>query len=170
MTQTIQLNDTQWTQVIFAAPTTIISDKGTIYVSEDPNGANSFPVLGQVTLADGTYYMRTILGSFEISTTEAILTGATGAATPPVINNTNNNTVDMTGVQLPIQNNVNVPPAQPAINVQPANAAVNIEVSAVIKDIIDAMAMSAALFVAIPQGQQPTTQNIPAGKYGLRVV
>ena len=177
MAQNILLNDTQWTQVDLANPTTIISNKSTILISEDPNGANSFSLLGQTTLVDGTYYMKTLMGSFEITATEAIITGSSAAAVPPVINNNNN--IDMTGIQLPIQNNVNVPPAQPAINVQPAQPAINvqaapaavtIEVTRVMQDIIDAMAMSAALFVAIPQGQQPSTQNIPAGKYGLRIV
>lgn len=168
MAQNILLNDTQWTQVDLANPTTIISNKGNILISEDPNGANSFSLLGQTTLVDGTYYMKTLMGSFEITATEAIITGSSAAAVPPIVNNNNN--IDMTGIQLPIQNNVNVPPAQPAINVQAAPAAVNIEVTKVMQDIIDAMAMSAALFVAIPQGQQPSTQNIPAGKYGLRIV
>lgn len=184
MAQNILLNDTQWTQVDLANPTTIISNKSTILISEDPNGANSFSLLGQTTLVDGTYYMKTLMGSFEITATEAIITGSSAAAVPPVINN--NNTVDMTGIQLPIQNNVNVPPAQPAINVQPANptinvqpsnpainvqaapAAVTIEVTRVMQDIIDAMAMSAALFVTF-QGA-PSTNNIPNGKYGLRIV
>ena len=170
MAQNILLNDTQWTQVDLANPTTIISNKGTILISEDPNGANSFSLLGQTTLVDGTYYMKTLMGSFEITATEAIITGSSAAAVPPIVNNNNN--IDMTGIQLPIQNNVNVPPAQPVVqnNVQAAPAAVTIEVTRVMQDIIDAMAMSAALFVSIPQGQQPSTQNIPAGKYGLRIV
>lgn len=175
MAQNILLNDTQWTQVDLANPTTIISNKSTILISEDPNGANSFSLLGQTTLVDGTYYMRTLMGSFEITATEAIITGSSAAAVPPVINNNNN--IDMTGIQLPIQNNVNVPPAQPAINVQPSNPAINvqaapaavtIEVTRVMQDIIDAMAMSAALFVTF-QGA-PSTNNIPNGKYGLRIV
>lgn len=175
MAQNILLNDTQWTQVDLANPTTIISNKSTILISEDPNGANSFSLLGQTTLVDGTYYMKTLMGSFEITATEAIITGSSAAAVPPVINNNNN--IDMTGIQLPIQNNVNVQPAQPAINVQPANPAINvqaapaavtIEVTRVMQDIIDAMAMSAALFVTF-QGA-PSTNNIPNGKYGLRVV
>lgn len=173
MTQTIQLNSTQWQQIVLVDITTILANAGGVLISEQANGANAISNMGQFTLDAGTYYMKAQNPSgTSISLTDKIVTGAAAVAAPPVINNTNNNTVDMTGVQLPIQNNVNVPPAQPIVqnNVQAAPAAVNIEVTKVMQDIIDAMAMSAALFVSIPQGQQPSTQNIPAGKYGLRIV
>ena len=171
MTQTIQLNSTQWQMIDLQAPTTILANAGGVWISEQQNGANALSNMGQFTLDAGTYYMRAQNPSgISISLTDKIITGAAAAAVPPVINNNNN--IDMTGIRLPIQNNINVPPAQPIVqnNVQAAPAAVTIEVTRVMQDIIDAMAMSAALFVSIPQGQQPSTQNIPAGKYGLRIV
>ena len=161
MAQNILLNDTQWTQVDLANPTTIISNKGNILISEDPNGANSFSLLGQTTLVDGTYYMKTLMGSFEITATEAIITGSSAVAAPPV-----NVTNQVNPAQ--VNNNVQVNPTPIQNNVQAAPAAVTIEVTRVMQDIIDDMKMSAALFVTF-QGA-PSTQNIPNGKYGLRIV
>lgn len=164
MTQTIQLNATQWQQIVLVDITTILANAGGVLISEQANGANAISNMGQFTLDAGTYYMKAQNPSgTSISLTDKIVTGAAAVAAPPV---------NVTNQVVPAQvnNNIQVNPAPIQNNVQAAPAAVNIEVSAVIKDIIDAMAMSAALFVAIPQGQQPSTQNIPAGKYGLRVV
>lgn len=175
MTQTIQLNSTQWQMIDLQAPTTILANGGGVLISEQQNGANALSNMGQFTLDAGTYYMKAQNPSgTSISLTDKIITGAAAVAAPPVnITNQVNPAQVNNNIQVnptPIQNNVNVPPAQPVVqnNVQAAPAAVTIEVTRVMQDIIDAMAMSAALFVTF-QGA-PSTNNIPNGKYGLRVV
>ena len=133
-------------------------------ISEQANGANAISNMGQFTLDAGTYYMKAQNPSgTSISLTDKIVTGAAAVAAPPV-----NVTNQVNPAQ--VNNNIQVNPTPIQNNVQAAPAAVTIEVTRVMQDIIDAMAMSAALFVSIPQGQQPSTQNIPAGKYGLRIV
>lgn len=164
MTQTIQLNSTQWQQIVLVDITTILANAGGVLISEQANGANAISNMGQFTLDAGTYYMRAQNPSgTSISLTDKIVTGAAAVAAPPV-----NVTNQVNPAQ--VNNNIQVNPTPIQNNVQAAPAAVNIEVTKVMQDIIDAMAMSAALFVSIPQGQQPSTQNIPAGKYGLRIV
>lgn len=164
MTQTIQLNSTQWQQIVLVDITTILANAGGVLISEQANGANAISNMGQFTLDAGTYYMKAQNPSgTSISLTDKIVTGAAAVAAPPV-----NVTNQVNPAQ--VNNNIQVNPTPIQNNVQAAPAAVNIEVTKVMQDIIDAMAMSAALFVAIPQGQQPSTQNIPAGKYGLRIV
>ena len=164
MTQTIQLNSTQWQQIVLVDITTILANAGGVLISEQANGANAISNMGQFTLDAGTYYMKAQNPSgTSISLTDKIVTGAAAVAAPPV-----NVTNQVNPAQ--VNNNIQVNPTPIQNNVQAAPAAVNIEVTRVMQDIIDAMAMSAALFVAIPQGQQPSTQNIPAGKYGLRIV
>ena len=164
MTQTIQLNSTQWQQIVLVDITTILANAGGVLISEQANGANAISNMGQFTLDAGTYYMKAQNPSgTSISLTDKIVTGAAAVAAPPV-----NVTNQVNPAQ--VNNNIQVNPTPIQNNVQAAPAAVTIEVTRVMQDIIDAMAMSAALFVAIPQGQQPSTQNIPAGKYGLRIV
>ena len=164
MTQTIQLNSTQWQQIVLVDITTILANAGGVLISEQANGANAISNMGQFTLDAGTYYMKAQNPSgTSISLTDKIVTGAAAVAAPPV-----NVTNQVNPAQ--VNNNIQVNPTPIQNNVQAAPAAVTIEVTRVMQDIIDAMAMSAALFVSIPQGQQPSTQNIPAGKYGLRIV
>ena len=162
MTQTIQLNSTQWQMIDLQAPTTILANAGGVWISEQQNGANALSNMGQFTLDAGVYYMRAQNPSgVSISLTDKIITGAAAVAAPPV-----NITNQVNPAQ--VNNNIQVNPTPIQNNVQAAPAAVTIEVTRVMQDIIDAMAMSAALFVTF-QGA-PSTNNIPNGKYGLRIV